>query len=392
MNPPGHGRIAIRIALFAIAFRLLSAALACLAVIAFPLDQRAQATMFGQPSPFWDPFTRYDSGWYYQIARSGYHFVVGGPSVGVGKPGKIAYFPVYPLLMRAAGRLFGHGAGALYLGGILVAWTSFVVAMIVLFHLARLDLPRRHAECAVLLTAVFPFAFFFGMVYTEATFLLFTLLSVYGFRTRRWWLGGLAGAAATATRVNGILMLPALAWIAWRAAAPVMQDRLRAAAALVVATCGLGAYCVFVYRLSGNPFEWASSIERWGYHPGGPVWAGFGHLLSAWTSHPYLYLTTDRMALYDTLYGATALAFVAATPLVWYRFGAGYGLFLLLNLLLPLSSGVFEGLGRYCSVLFPCFIWLGSIRSRAVAASVLVVFALFYTLALALFATLHPLF
>src|SRR5579862_1235613 len=137
MNAPGHGFVAVRIALFAIAFRLVSACLACFAVVTFPLDQRAQTTLFAQPSPFWDPFTRYDAGWYLQIARNGYQFVAGGPSVGVGKPGKIAYFPVYPLLMRGAGRLFGHAVSDLYLGGIVVAWLSFAAAMVVLFELAR---------------------------------------------------------------------------------------------------------------------------------------------------------------------------------------------------------------------------------------------------------------
>ena len=98
------------------------------------------------------------------------------------------------------------------------------------------------------------------------------------------------------------------------------------------------------------------------------------------------------MALYDTLYGVTALLFAAAIPFVWRRLGAAYGLFMLMNLYVPLSSGVFEGLGRYCSVLFPAFIWLASIRSRFVFTSLVVVFALFYTLSLMLFTTLHPLF
>ena len=79
-------------------------------------------------------------------------------------------------------------------------------------------------------------------------------------------------------------------------------------------------------------------------------------------------------------------------PFVWRRFGAGYGLFMLLNLWLPLSSGVFEGVGRYCSVLFPCFIWLATIRSRSSRQALIVGFALFYTLGLALFTTIHPLF
>jgi len=109
-------------------------------------------------------------------------------------------------------------------------------------------------------------------------------------------------------------------------------------------------------------------------------------------AHPYRYLTTDRMALYDTLYGVTGILFVVAIPFVWRRFGGAYGLFMLLNLWLPLSSGVLEGVGRYCSVLFPCFIWLASIRSPFVSTALIVFFAMFYTFGLALFTTIHPLF
>lgn len=382
----------LRIGLWALGFRLVSALLAFFANLAFPLHQPGSATMFGQSSPFFGPFIRYDSGWYYEIARNGYEFVVGGPSVGVGKAGKIAFFPLYPMLMRHTGRLFGRTAADIYLGGMLVAWTSFVLAMVALFFLARLDLPRRRAERAVLLTAIFPFAFFSGMVYTESLFLLLTVLSFYGFRTRRWWLGGLAGALATATRVNGILMLPALAWIAFRSAQPTMRDRTLAAAGLLLVATGVGAYSVYVYRLSGNPFEWAASIGRWGYHPGGVPWLAPVQLIERLVTHPYRYLTTDPMAVYDTLYGVTGILFALATPFVWRRFGAAYGVFMLLNLWLPLSSGVFEGVGRYCSVLFPCFIWLASIRSRPVSTALVVVFALFYTLGLVLFTTRHPIF
>ena len=105
---------AIRIALFALAFRLVSAVLAFLENVVFPLNQPQTFTMLGQTSPFWDTFTRYDSGWYYQVARNGYQFVVGGPAVGLGKVGKIAYFPLYPLLMRWVGRLFGQSAADVY--------------------------------------------------------------------------------------------------------------------------------------------------------------------------------------------------------------------------------------------------------------------------------------
>ena len=382
----------VRIAIAAIGFRLVSSFIALCVNLVFPADHRLpdQSSVWGRPSPFWDAFARHDSGWYFDIARNGYDAtaaVAGGRS-------NIAFAPVYPMLMRYVGRLFGRAPGDLYLGGIIVSWLAFALAMAVLYRLAALDLPRRRAERAVLLTAIFPFAFFFGAVYTESTFLLFTLLAFLGFRTRQWALGGLAGAVATATRVTGIMMWPALAWLAWRAAKPVLRDRVAAAIALGVAACGFAGYCAYIFDLTGQPLLWATALTRWGsgYHPGGAPWTAPVELLHKLLTHPYVFLASEPMALYDTLYGVTALLFAAAIPFVWRRFGAAYGLFMLLNLYLPLSSGAFEGLGRYCSVLFPAFIWLASIRSRFLYTSLVVVFALFYTLGLALFTTVHPLF
>ena len=149
--------------------------------------------------------------------------------------------------MRWVGRLFGQSAADVYRGGIVVSWTAFVLAMIGLYYLARLDIPSRRAERAVVLAAVFPFAFFFGVVYTESLFLLLTVTTFYAFRTRHWIWGGLAGALATATRVNGLLMLPALAWLAWREVGPDRRERVLAVAGLALVPVGIGLTGVHVH-------------------------------------------------------------------------------------------------------------------------------------------------
>jgi hypothetical protein len=378
-------RIPLKIAACALGFRLVSAIIALLVNLAFPLHQREQFTIFGSTSPFWDTFARYDTGHFEGIAWGGYAPLAGGRS-------NIAYFPVYPLLMRYVGRLFGRYHASYFIAGIGIAWVSYVLAMIALYHLARLDLSRREAERAVLLTTIFPFAFFFGVAYSESTFLLFAVLTFYLLRTRRWVLGGVCGAVATATRVPGILMLPALAWIAWRSAEPTPRDRAWAAVALLLAASGFGVYCLYIDQLTGNPLEWAATLQRWGYHPGGMPWDAPVRLVGRLLTHPYVYLTTDPMAPYDTLYGVTGILFALSIPFVWWKLGAGYGLYVLLNLWLPLSSGAFEGVGRYCSVLFPVFLWLATVRSPIVSTAIVVVFSLFYTLGLALFTTIHPIF
>jgi 4-amino-4-deoxy-L-arabinose transferase-like glycosyltransferase len=374
---------ALRIVGWALAFRVASALLAFAICIALKPPQHFNVGQ--RPHAFWDTFARFDSGWYEPIARDGYRYVEGGRS-------NIAFFPGYPMAMRFAGWVFPHSYERYFFGGILVSWICFALAMAALYYLARLDLPRPRARRAVLLAAIFPFSFFFGAVYSESMFLLFTVLAFYGFRTRRWLLGGLSASIAIVTRVPGILMMPCLAWLAWKHAQPTLRDRGLAAAALVLSLAGFAWYCAFIYSLSGNPFEWIATIERWGYHPGGAPWAAPVGLLDKLLMHPYTYLTSDPNAIYDTLYGVTGLVFLGLTVVVWRRFGLAYGLFMLLSLWLPISSGVFEGVGRYCSVLFPAFIWMATIRSRSAFTALVVLFALFYTLGLTLFLFIKPIF
>jgi hypothetical protein len=374
----------LRIVAFAVSWRLLSAVLGFFANIVFPLAQR-QFTVGDRPHPFWDAFARYDSGWYFGIARYGYEFVEGGRS-------NLAFMPVYPLSMRYVALALGGGRENVYLAGIIVSWVSFVLAALVLYRLARLFLPRAGAERAVVYASVFPFAFFYGVVYSEALYLLLTVTAFYGFATKRWWVGGLAGALAGATRVNGVLILPALAVLAWTTADRTLHARWRAAIGLAMVPAGLGAYSVFTYTLSGSFLEWMHSIQRWNYVPGGLPWSSLARVVSAIATRPYAYLSTDPTALFDTLNGAAALCFVLAVPFVWRRLGAAYGLFMLANLWLPLSSGSLEGLGRYCAVLFPCFIWLGFVRSRTVQFWVVASCASLYMLCFALFTKAYPIF
>src|SRR5512138_423816 len=187
----------LRIAAGALGLRAVTACAAFLINAAFPMAQREQFTVFPSTNLFWDTFARFDSGWYFNIARYGYEWVEAGRS-------NLAFFPLYPLLMRYVALGLGGGRSRVYMAGILISWTAFVLAMLILHRLARVELKDDAAAArAVVFAAIFPFAFFFGVVYTEALFLCLTVAAFYGFRTRQWWLGALAGALATATRANG---------------------------------------------------------------------------------------------------------------------------------------------------------------------------------------------
>ena len=376
-----------RVIAFAIALRLVTAALALVTNVVFPDAEREQFTVYRRTNVFWDTFARNDSGWYRGIAQDGYRYVEGGRN-------NLAFFPVYPLTMRYVGELLGGRQEHYYHAGVLISWTAFVVAMVLLYKLARLDLNEDGAERAVWYAGVFPFAFFYGVVYSESLFLMFMVAAMLGFRQGRWGLSAVAGALAVSTRVNGIMAGPAFAYLAWR----VVRERgysrrelLGASAALAGVVLGLATYCYYVYTLSGSPFEWMESIRRWNYHPGGAPWTSLVVMGHALITRPIQYLSTEHMAPYDTLNGLAATVVTASIPFVGSRLGLGYALFMLCNLALPLSSHSLEGLGRYCTVLFPFYLWLASFKSPLVHSSTLIIFSMFYVLCLALFANIHPL-
>lgn len=376
---------AVRLVCFALWFRALFSALAVVANLVFPLAQREQFTVLGRTDAFWDSFARYDSGWYFGIARYGYEYVEGGRN-------NLAFFPLYPLLMRYVGLSLGGGRHNLYIAGIVISWVAFIAACIILFRLAREYVSVEQAETAVVFAMAFPFAFFYGVVYSESLFLLLSVSAFLAFRKKHWLIGGIAGAALSATRVNGILALPALALVAWQAAGDDRGERRRALAGVGLVPLGLAAYSVYVFTLSGSLLEWMYSITRWNYHPGGAPWIPLVNLLGPLLADPYGYLLSDRQSVYDLLNGAAVIFALGMLPLVQRRLGWAFVLLIIPNLWLPLSSGVLEGTGRYCAVLFPLFIGLGTIRSRFLRQMVLVSFAGMYMLCRALFTTLHPIF
>ncbi len=144
------------------------------------------------------PLARWDAVWYLGIADSGY---------GDADSPRTAFFPLYPLLARGAGELGGGSRGAVLLAAYGVSLAALLAAMVLLYRLTALELGRRAAAPALLLLCVFPASLFLGAPYAESLFLLCSVGAFYAARTGHWAWAGLAGAAASATRSAGVLLL-----------------------------------------------------------------------------------------------------------------------------------------------------------------------------------------
>lgn len=128
-------------------------------------------------------------------------------------------------------------------------------------------------------------------------------------------------------------------------------------AAIAAPVLGLLAYCAFVWTLSGRPFAWVQSQAAWGrrYTGLGALALRQYELLSQRGLHEHVAANP-----FDFLNALGALFVLVSVVFVFRRLGLAYAVFVLVNMLPPLAMGGFLSAGRFSSVMFPSFIWLGS--------------------------------
>jgi hypothetical protein len=311
--------------------------------------------------PLLSPLARWDAAWYLRIAESGY----GGSDV------RAAFFPLYPLLVRAVASPFGASPGALLVAAYAVALAAFLGALVLLHRLVSLELGRPLAQPALLLLAVFPAAVFFGAPYPESLFLLLAVGAFYAARTGRWAWAGAAAAGAAATRSAGVLLLLPLAMLWWS----LRPRKARDAAWLVLGPLGIAAYAAFLGLSEGDAWRFLDVQDAWSREltvPLAGAWDGLGaavdgarQLLSGQREVVYFEQAAGdpyRIAAINLmLFGALAFA-VAACVGCFRRLPKAYGAWVAASLVLPLTFPVkpqpLMSLPRFLAVLFPIFMWL----------------------------------
>jgi hypothetical protein len=303
------------------------------------------------------PLARWDSGWYYGIARDGFRFDAAAHQNNVG------FYPLYPLAMRGV-----HGVLAipLFSAGILVSAGCLLGGLLFAAELAAEILGPEAAVPAVVALLFYPTSFYFLSVYTESLFLFTTALAFWSARRGLWLLAGIAGALASMTRFNGFLIALPIAWIAWTYAKGWKAVRWRCAIAPVLTLAGAAAFPVFLWLRFGDPFLYIrSTVAGWPQKPA-PFWTLLAATVRAAPGHFAAGLSGRELGYWLEL--GTAILFTLLTIELFRKKLIPEGIYCLSTLLLMFSTGTLYGFARYALYLFPCFFLLGQLRSRPVLA------------------------
>jgi Gpi18-like mannosyltransferase len=224
-----------------------------------PIAENAQTPTFG-----WDTFYAWDSIWYHRIVVVGYEFINDG------KQYSVAFFPLLPILTRVI----------MYLGlpfkvaATLLNNAAFLGALIVFYSWVKDTHGKSAARWSTAVLAWCPYSLYGSVIYTEGLFLLFSTAALRAFDKRQHLWAAIWGILSTATRITGVMLIPAFLFVSWK------QGR-NVKAYIASFAVGIGAILFSLYCLIkfGDALAFVHVQKGW-RDSTGFAWQGWWNMLT----------------------------------------------------------------------------------------------------------------
>ncbi|HEY2475570.1 MAG TPA: mannosyltransferase family protein [Candidatus Cybelea sp.] len=298
---------------------------------------------------------RWDAVHYLDIATQGYRGT------------DMAFFPLYPLLIRFVGALAGNHL----IAGLLISNASFFFGLLYLYKLLEHEYDRAVARRAIFYVSIFPTSVYFTAVYTESLFFMLTVASFYYMRARMWWVAGVLGFLAALTRVEGVLLIVPfiMEWVGAQKSdkRPRLVDLVPAA----FIPLGLALYMAYLWVLRGDPLYFSHVQIHWGRHFA-PPWVSLINAFGKITAHG----AHPQIVANQTLEVAFTLLIIGVLVAGWHSLRPSYIAYMALSILVPMSTSNLMSMSRFALVLFPMFAILARWGERPWVNNVILAFSL----------------
>jgi Predicted integral membrane protein len=287
---------------------------------------------------FFEIWSRWDAESYLKIAENGYAATGEDRFL-------IVFFPLYPLLVAVFRGVFGDTlVSAFFVSGV-----ASVALGLFFYKLVGLDHTEKTARLSVLFMFIFPTSYFLHIPYTESLFLALTVGCFLAARRRNHLAAGFLGALACLTRINGLILIPALCF----EILDEYRETRRFDARWIFygfVPLGFGIYLALNYFVAGSPTMFLTyQREHWFRYFRVP-WEGI------WETYERMYYPRAGEA---QMQGFQELLFVAiglfAVVAGWRHLRNSYRVWMVLNWLLSVSTSFVLSVPRYTLLLFPLF-------------------------------------
>lgn len=300
-------------------------------------------------------WNRWDALHYMDLAQLGYT-ATGEKSV------QIVFFPFYPWLVR----LFSVVLRDVLMSAFAVSTIASVAAGLCLKRLVELDFSEDVARASVWFMFIFPTSYFLHIPYTESVFIALVLGCILAARTNYWILAGFLGQTACLTRVNGLILVPALMveiFLQYRATKRWDWQWL----GILIIPTGFLTYLLLNLSVTGSMFTFMKvQKEHWFKTMTWP-WAG---LKGKWDTLLYGPPSESIMVgMQELLFIGLGLVTVVWC---WRKLRPSYSVWVTFNLLLFISTSFILSTPRYILTLFPVYILFAVVAQKSFLAGRLI--------------------
>lgn len=274
-------------------------------------------------------------------------------------------FPLYPWLVRAFSYVFQDTLVSSYI----VSALASVAAGILIYRLTRVDEPETVARNSLWFLLIFPTSYYLHVNYNESLFLAVTLGCFLAARQKRWVLAGILGIFVCMSRLNGLVIIPALmveAFQQYRA-----DRRLNWQWAFIaIMPLGLGVHMLANYSVAGDPLAFITVGREMFYKSFAPPWRGIIDVFNSMWRTPSSAMIVGVQEFFFIVLGFICIVFSA------FLLRPAYTVWIGLNWLMVTCVGFILSVPRYTLSFFPIFILFAKLGKRPVWYSMISVWSL----------------
>jgi Gpi18-like mannosyltransferase len=270
----------------------------------------------------------WDGQHFLQIAEKGYLL-----------PYQLAFFPLYPILIKIFSSILQL---SLLTTGVLLNWILIPLAFVFLYHLLMLSYSKKDTVWIMAMMLCFPLSFFYLALYSETLFFCLSVMALFFYQKKKYWLSIIFLIMLTATRMVGIALVGAILIDLYFRKKPLDK--------FLLSFTGVGLFALYGYFKTGILFSIIYAESHWERLitlPGFAIYNSLSVIFREGISFKNYALVIDLVLV------LLVLIILFRSYRVIPRLYFYYALF---SLLIPLSTSTFLSLPRFILVIFPLFI------------------------------------
>jgi Gpi18-like mannosyltransferase len=336
--------------------------------------------VYGMPD-FIRALTNFDGIFYIRIALKGYSEL------------EQAYFPIYPLLIRYLTPAMGNNPiGA----GLVISHTAFFISCAFLYRILKLEgMKAKQMLWFFTFLLAYPTSYYFGVMYTESTFLVFFTGFLYFLRTKQFIPAFLFAYVASLTRVIGIVStIPAAIILIeefisqrFRLTLDFLTKNMWYVIVGTATLFGLATYAYYLWVTTGDPLYFFHAQEHFGAHRSTHL------ILLPQVLYRYvkIFITADYSFQYYVAINEVLFLLFSLSVLLYdlknqvtakkrNPFRLGLNLFSLANVIIPTLTGTLTALPRYTLLSLSIFFVLSELRNTKLKVAIVITFIILHAI------------